>query len=84
MRTRRGCGKSASASDKEEVLDPAAGELVTLGDAPGPFVGKTVLIDTSGWAHVGSKRGSKQVSRRRAVGVTRGPRRLEAHRSNAT
>ena len=71
-------------SGKKEVLYPAAGELVTLGDAPAPFVGKTVLIDTSGWAHVGSKRGSKQVSRRRAVGVTRGPRRLEPRRNIAT
>ena len=51
-----------SGSGKKEVLDPAAGELVTLGDAPGPFVDKTVLIDFSGWAHIGAKRGSKQVS----------------------
>ena len=46
-----------SGSVKKEILDPAAGDLVTLGDAPGPFVDKTVLIDLSGWAHIGSKRG---------------------------
>ena len=43
-----------SGSGKKEVLDPAAGELMTLGDTQAPFVGKTVLIDLSGWAHVGS------------------------------
>ena len=45
---------------KKEVLDPASGNLVQLGDAPAPFKGKLVLIDLSGWAHIGSKRNSKQ------------------------
>jgi hypothetical protein len=35
-------------SGKKEILNPAGGDLVTLGDSPGPFVGKTVLIDLSG------------------------------------
>eukprot|EP00966_Prymnesium_polylepis_P311127 7187921-Prymnesium_polylepis.1 len=51
----------AAGAGKKEVLDPASGDLVQLGDAPGPSVGKTVLIDLSGWAHIGAKRNSRQV-----------------------
>jgi hypothetical protein len=53
-----------SGSGKKEVLDPAGGELVVLGDAPGPFVGKTVLVDLSGWAHIAISAQSEDQGRR--------------------